>query len=47
MGASVGLDEPWKREMERRMTRLEAYIVVGFGITLALLVPMFIKAFWG
>ena len=41
------LDEPWKRSVDARLTRIEIQMKMGFGIILALLIPMFIKMFWG
>ena len=41
------LDEPWKRSVDARLTRIEIQMKMGFGIILALLIPMFVKMFWG
>ena len=43
----TSLDEPWKRSMEARLMRMEIQNKMGFGIIVALLVPIFIKIFWG
>ncbi len=41
------LDEPWKRSVDARLARIEIQMKMGFGIILALLIPMFVKMFWG